>query len=263
MQTNSDKSIYARFWDHYVEWWHENKVSPGGESVWPGDEWGNLASWEKTFKQLFERAGVARWERAVEIGAGSGKYTLRVLGTSRAQVRVYDVSAQFLKVCEERCSEWVQNGRLNLTLLESTSASHMFRDLQACGWQRLVDAFFSIDAMVHVDLQYLVAYLLTAALVLKPGGKLILTLADATTDWGFATLLKDVSWSFALQANPLGSAKFEWLSPDLIQTVLTRLGFRVDWLENESRDLLVVASLVDVATTDSLGRHLFPAAAAA
>jgi Methyltransferase domain len=241
----------------------EHKPSNPEELAWPGDEWGNAASWDDNFKQLFERAGVATWRRAVEIGAGSGKYTLRVLGASAANVRAYDVSAQFLKVCEDRCKDWIGKGRLDLTLLESTSPSHMLSDLQACGWQRQVDAFYSIDAMVHVDLQYLVAYLLTAALVLKPEGKLILTLADATTALGFATLLGDISWTYKWQANPTGSAKFEWLSPDLIQTVLTRLGFKVDLLDNRARDMLLVATLHDVAMADGLSRHLFPPANAA
>jgi len=257
VQTNTDKSIYARFWDKYAETWNQIKPSLGESCVWPGDEWGNAATWEDMFQQLFVRAGVTTWERAVEIGAGSGKFTLRVLGASSAQVRAYDVSAQYLKVCENRCGEWVQKRRLSLNLLNTSMASHMLSDLRACGWQRRVDGFYSIDAMVHVDLQYLIAYLLTAAVVLKPGGKLVLTLADATSALGFPALLQDICWTFPLQASPLGSSKFEWLSPDLIRTVLTRLGFNVDWFGGNGRDLWLVATLVDVQTADGLGHYLF------
>ena len=60
------------------------------------------------------------------------------------------------------------------------------------GWRGQVDAVYSIEAMVHVDLQYLMAYLLTAAAALRPEGKLIMTLATMNSDHGFGKLLRDV-----------------------------------------------------------------------
>src|SRR5262249_8482932 len=157
--------------------------------------------------------GVHDWQRAVEIGPGSGKYTLRVLAGSPAVVRAYDISPQFLKVCEARCERLITEGRLSLQLLNGITTDQMLADLSERGWSRTVDAVFSIDAMVHVDLQYLIVYLITAALVLKPGGKVIMTLADVTTDANFNQMLDEISFTYPGQANPIGTSKFEWISP--------------------------------------------------
>jgi hypothetical protein len=250
--TSDVKSIYGRTWDHYAETWK----SADGSHRWPGDEWGTAQMWDALYKQLFVPANVSQWQRAVEIGQGSGKYTLKVLEGSAATVRAYDVSAKFLKVCETRCADWINRSRLSLQVLEPGRADYLLDDLEVQGWRRNVDAFFSIDAMVHVDLQYLIVYLMTAALVLKPGGKLILTLADATSELGFRKLLEEVPWTFATQDWPVGTGKFEWLSPDLVRSILTRLGFTIDLLDNSGRDINVRASLVNVQVADRLRRHL-------
>ena len=82
----------------------------------------------------------------------------------------------------------------------------MLADLTASGWRREIDAVYSIAAMVHVDLQYLIAYLVTAAAVLRPEGKPILFLATAATDAGFQKLAKDVHNFWEAQADPGGSS---------------------------------------------------------
>jgi hypothetical protein len=85
--------------------------------------------------------------------------------------------------------------------------------------------------MVHVDLQYLIVYLITAGLVLKPGGKVIMTLADVTTDANFNQMLEEISFTFPGQSNPMGTSKFERISPDILRSVLPRLGFAIDRLD--------------------------------
>jgi hypothetical protein len=205
---------------------------------------------------LFIPAGVAAWKRAVEIGPGSGKYTEMVLAHSQARICAYDVSNRFLQICADRMRERMNQDRLSLNLLPCSSAEEMLFDLRARGWERTVDAFYSIDAMVHVDLQYLTVYLITAALVLKPGGKLILSLADATTELGFQQLLADSWWAYAAQASQVGSGKFEWLSPELVRSLLPRLGFELEFLHNAERDLFVVAALTSPARSDQLGGFL-------
>ena len=252
------KSIYGTFWDDYIKTWPERNERHGGKHTWPGDEWGAPHTWDDVFKSLFVRAGVQSWQRAVEIGPGSGKYTLKVLGASSAQVRAYDVSTAYLDVCRTRCQASIDEGRLTLHPIDIKAPNQMLADMEAARWRGKVDAFYSIGAMVHVNLQYVIVYLLNAALTLKPGGKLLLTLADATSHLGFVQLLKDICWAYPAQANPRGSAKFEWLSPDLVRHVLDRLGFVVDWLNNDGRDILLVASLAKPESASALQEYLSP-----
>jgi hypothetical protein len=245
------RTMSGRTWDRYLETW-QLEHNADQRYVWPGDEWGTPESWHDLYENLFEAAGSANWRHAVEIGPGSGKYSDRLLRGSDSTIRAYDVSADFMRVCERRCAEWIDSGRLSLHLIEGTSPSEMLDDLASAGLRRKVDAFFSIDAMVHVDLQYLVVYFIVAALVLREGGKLILTLSNAVSEEGFDKLLHDIAWTYPQQTDPHGSGKFEWLSPDLARSVLSRLGFDIWMPAGEGRDIWLIATLVDVTKAGEL-----------
>jgi SAM-dependent methyltransferase len=248
-----EKSIYSRAWDHYVETGWERAKGEKQDLRWPGDEWGDPKAWAAIFRDFF--AGVEDWKKAVEIGQGSGKYTGKVLRNSKAEVRAYDVSAKFLNVAAERLAEHVESGRLSLRQIDTAHPSFLLRDLD--DWKGEVDAVYSIAAMVHVDLQYLMAYLITASAVLKPGGKLILSLANVSSDAGFRELLEGIRGTWEGQASPTGSGKFEWLNASLVADLLPRLGFEIDQLEeNETwSSLYVVASL---SRSSELERYLLP-----
>jgi SAM-dependent methyltransferase len=246
------RGSYTYNWDAYVERWHE--WSGRGTLSWPGDEWGAPEYWDYLYDLLFVPAGVASWQRAVEIGQGSGKYALKVLESSAAEVRCYDVSPRFLEVCEARCKDQLEQGRLTLRLLDGADADEMRADLTGFGWKRKVDAVYSIDAMVHVDLELLVGYLITAALVLKPGGKVILTLANAGGRTAFEKLLADIPEAYREQGRFTG--RFEWLSRQTVETIFPRLGFEFDLLSDEDRDIYVVASLARPEAGEELQRYL-------
>jgi hypothetical protein len=102
------------------------------------------------------------------------------------------------------------------------------------------------------------AYLLTAAAVLKPGGKLILTLATVNSDHGFEKLLSDVRNQWHAQADPAGSDKYEWLNAGMVESILPRLGFEVDhmWEPRVGMSLGMVASLRRPEAGDQLERYL-------
>jgi hypothetical protein len=240
-------SIYKEFWDAHV------KRFKGGEGKeWPGDEWGNPERWEERFQRMFVPFGVSSWAQALEIGGGSGKYTEKVLDASPGvTVLNCDVSKSFLDTCRKRLASHVASERLQLFLIPGKRADELFTEIERRELVRKLDGFFSIDAMVHVDLQYLIAYLITAALTLKPGGHLILTLADATTDAGFSQLVTNLPRLYPLQGRP--SFKFEFLSPDIVESLLPRLGFRIVFNERiaPGRDLFIVAELAEVALADS------------
>jgi cyclopropane fatty-acyl-phospholipid synthase-like methyltransferase len=227
-------SIYKKHWDLYA--------TRGGEtqSGWPGDEWGSEESWQRVFKELFVPYDVEHWLHCIEIGCGSGKYTVKVLQASdRAKVIAADISPVYQQYCKERLTAEGLIDRASLVQLDCHPATLM-KSIEKAGLRGQLDALYSIDAMVHVDLQHLFVYLVTAAFALKPNGKLILTLANSTSDGGFDKLLRDASRMFRLQHQP--TAKFEWMSPDMVSNVLSRLGFSIDKLTTTGRDILVVAS---------------------
>jgi cyclopropane fatty-acyl-phospholipid synthase-like methyltransferase len=155
----------------------------------------------------------------------------------------------------KRLAAPIAAGRLIPELLRAQKSSEMYDAIRRRGWLREVDAFYSIDAMVHVDLQYLMAYIATAALALKQGGKLIMTLADATTDAGFRYLIDSIKPYYSRQSRPGG--KFEFMSHDLIRSVLERIGFTVQFIpELCERDAYFVATLSDLSHANLLERSL-------
>jgi hypothetical protein len=129
----------------------------------------------------------------------------------------------------------------------------LLSDITGCGWKGQADAVYSIDVLVHVTMEHLLAYLITAAAVLKPGGKIVLTLANAASDKGFGKLLKDVARSYPVANPPVGAGRFFWLAPQIVETVLPRLGFEIDLMDDSStRDLEVVGSLARPEIAPSL-----------
>jgi cyclopropane fatty-acyl-phospholipid synthase-like methyltransferase len=237
-------SFYGRSWDRYVVHSFPKAKPPG--ATFPGDEWGNRGWWNACYDRLLGRWGAETWTKVVEIGPGSGKYTSMVLERApECSVIACDVSEEFLRVLRERCDEYVLAGRLQPMLLRAKEADELLAAVEARGWRGEVDAVFSIDSMVHVDLQYLAAYLVTAALVLRPDGLLSLTLADATSTLGRQKLLDEIALYYPLQGEP--SLKFEYLSPDIVSSLLPALGFDLCELDysvpepEKQRDLFVVA----------------------
>ena len=141
---------------------------------------------------------------------------------------------------EERLAPAITAGRLSTARL-LPEWDHLARLVEGRGWQGSVDLVFSIDAMVHVDLQYLVAYWMAAATALRPGGRMIMSVADATSPHGFEKLMADVPTYFATQGKI--TSKFEWLCPPMVAHVLDRLGFDVRFFPKlAGRDCWFVAT---------------------
>jgi len=243
------KQTYGQLWDRYVSDAFPKLQEANAALAFPGAEWGTTESWQRIFDKLFVPADVATWKAAVEIGGGGGKYTELVLrGSADARVFGFDVSRNFLDATGERLAADVAKGRLSLHEIHPLHPDHMLRTIEAAGLLRQVDAMFSIDAMVHVDLQYLTTYWINAALLLRPGGRILMTLADPTTGPGFEKILRDIRkfWKFQGRMCP----KFEYLHRDIVTRVLTAIGFEIELLEDWSyvdgrpgRDLYLIARL--------------------
>lgn len=257
---------YAELWDRYVTKGFPQRHAGKPGVTWPGDEWGTVEAWDQIFRAFFENAGVGDWKAALEIGPGSGKYTARVLDRgAAARVVACDVSARFLEVCANRLSQHMESGRLTTLLIPGQRSDELLREVERLGLRRQLDAVYSIDAMVHVDLQYLIVYLITAALVLRPGGHLVLTLADASSDLGFQHLLRRIPEQYHLQGN--AHVKFEYVSRDAVANLLARLGFEIACLDHWApggpglgRDLFVHARLADPSRAEPLEAALAPPA---
>lgn len=251
------KQTYGQLWDGYVAESFPKLQQDNAKLSYPGEEWGNEASWQRIFDKLFVPAGVSGWDAALEIGGGGGKYTESVLrANDKSRVFGFDVSVNFLEATGKRLSNFVDGGRLSLHEIDSTHPDAMLTMVEAAGYARRVDAMFSIDAMVHVDLQYLTTYWVNAALLLKPGGRVLMTLADPTTVSGFQKILRDIRKFYKFQGRIC--PKFEYLSHEIVTRVLTTLGFEIEVLEpwsyhdgRPARDLYLIARL---ANTDHAER---------
>ncbi|MCC7276141.1 MAG: class I SAM-dependent methyltransferase [Alphaproteobacteria bacterium] len=247
---------YGDYWDLYVRSIFPQiraERDPAAERLlWPGDEWGTPDIWSKIFEMVFVPELDPGLARAVEIGPGAGKYTAMVLERyPLATVLAADVSAAYLAVLADRLAPAVAAGRLALIRLEPDW--DQFRRIAAeRGWEGTVDLVFSIDAMVHVDLQFLVAYWMGAAAMLRPGGKMIMSVADATSPHGFDKLIADVPTYFAAQGKI--TSKFEWLCPPMVAHVLDRLGFDVRFVPKlAGRDCWFVATRRAVTPASATG----------
>ena len=104
--------------------------------------------------------------------------------------------------------------------------------------------------MVHVDLQYLAAYFTTAAICLRPGGKLVMTLADATSAKGREKLLRDIPLYFPKQGNDVPEVRIPE-SRTSSAPLSMRSAFRIELLEHDSpipeaaRDMFLIAEKVE------------------
>jgi SAM-dependent methyltransferase len=243
------KQTYGQLWDVYVAEAFPKLQQADSRLLYPGQEWGNEKSWQRIFDKLFVPAGVAGWEAAVEIGGGGGKYTERVLRAGdKVRLFGFDVSRNFLDATAARLQDFVGAGRLSLHEIDPVQPDAILTAVAAQGLARKVDAVFSIDAMVHVDLTYLTTYWMNAALLLKPGGRVLMTLADPTTVSGFQKILRDIRKFYRFQGRIC--PKFEYLSAEIASFVLRRLGFEIELLEPWSnhegrppRDLYLIARL--------------------
>ncbi len=253
---------YSEAWDDYTKFWNPNledrqdvdakrERARGRSRVeWPGDEWGSEKEWAETIEHLMEPAEFRQWRRVIEIGQGSGKYTIPVLANSQSEVKGFDVSGEFLKVCARRCADYIDAGRLTLHHILSDRPRIIQEVCEEAGWTRSVDALFSIDAMVHVDLNCLASYFLAASEVLREGGWLVMTLADVSSDAGFEKLISELNYTFTTAGQ--SNRQFEWLHPELIRNLVTRFGFSIVKCETRWRDLELVARLDDTALADGV-----------
>jgi predicted TPR repeat methyltransferase len=236
------KRSYADDWDEYVKHWEKYaKFEPTNtgriDLVYPGDEWGTEPEWDAyagSFLQPYLPADGTG--TAVEVGPGSGKYTLRVVDRVERLV-CFDVSEKFMQIASSRLATHDGRRRVQFELLKMSNCNEIRDSLEKQGLLGKVDLFFSVDSMQHVELHTLIAYWISAAESLKTGGHMVMTVATCTTEQGFERLVSEAGWVYG---GTRPSHQFFFLSRELVRYCLERLGFEVVRLE-EGRDINFVA----------------------
>lgn len=251
-------SIYSETWDKYVEdifpriqsskphsqtelkqWQVLNRLDD--QYHWPGDEWGDdntVSDILETclFNNLSEEPDVV-----CEIGSGAGRFSQQFLAHyPSSRLLLFDVSKLFLDKLQERLAQSFQSDRFETFLLDSDPRfiSRTIADQNLCN---KIDAMYSFDAMVHVELHTIVIYIATASVVLKPGGILTMNVADATSTHGFRKLLFNSPGVY--QRGGAAGMQFQFLSRDIIETLLGKFGFEFSWHNCNDRDLFFTAVL--------------------
>jgi len=233
---------YHSDWDTYVENWDfYSTLEPSNRNradlVLPGDEWGTKKQWNRITNTYLKpylpknSTGIA-----VEIGQGTGKYTLRVVD-SVSKIVCFDVSKKFIEIAGSKLKDHIKQGKVFLEFLDLYNCYEIRDRLQEHGLIGKVDLFFSIDSMQHVEFHTLFAYFINAAICLKSGGHMVITVASCTNDDGFERLLKEIPWCYG---GHRPSHQFYFLSMDIVRHCLERIGFEVVKHE-EDRDILFVA----------------------
>lgn len=245
MSRNGEAKSHREFWNAYVdEDFPQRKVASGGSLELPGDEWMPREFWDKFVPEVLLARVPAGDPVFVEIGAGAGKQTKIVLEHKPgANIYTFDISASFISALKEYLADDVGK-RVKPTLLGDDQRD-ILRRLDRDGLVGGVDAVYAFDAMVHVDLQALVVYFISAVFALKDDGVLVMDVANAESELGFRKLLMDAKTYYPSHGAPC--SKFMFSSPSLIGGVLGKLGFDVEFLTDLRGHALFAARLTDRA----------------
>lgn len=234
------------------------RAAAGASWDWPGDEWAGEALREATWRWIVDHAP-ARLDSVVEIGPGSGKYTDLLLRRTRAQVTAYEISDAFIECLEQRCAGFVADRRLLTHQIDWLDNEGLLR---THGSTHDVDLVLAIDVLMMMDFQSALVYLVSAAAMLKPGGRLLATFADAGSESGFARMMRDLGRHSA--TDQTACTRFHWLDSSLLLKILPRLGFASPAIVQGPDDgldiarLYVAAELVDPVASDLAATRLTP-----
>ncbi len=188
---------------------------------WPGDEWASDALRLATWRWISDGCP-AELRQVMELGPGAGKYTDLLLRNTAAHVTAYEISDAFIECLERRCAGFVAEGRLFARRIDWTDNEGLLR---SGGHRRDSDLVLAIDVLMMMDFQSALVYLVSAAAMLRPGGRLLATFADAGSDSGFARMMRDLGRHSA--TDPAPCTRFHWIDRTLLEAVLPRLGFEL------------------------------------
>lgn len=234
------------FFNSYVrEVFPARRAAAGASWEWPGDEWAGDALREATWRWILDH-GPATFDKVVEFGPGAGKYTDLVLRRTAAKVFAYEISDAFIECLDRRFADFIAQDRLRVRGIDWTDNEGLLRSQ---GATRDIDLVFAIDVLMMMDFQSALVYLVSAAAMLRPGGRLLATFADGGSESGTKRMMRDLGRHSA--SDPAPCTRFHWIDGTLLQHVLPTLGFAVPEIIHgpdnglDIARLYVAAELVD------------------
>lgn len=193
MTTDTPTNRYATDWNTYSAFWDEQY---GGRYQHLGDEWCD----DGTADRAHERRVMGLVEpwlhsgtRALEIGPGGGKWTVR-LAPRVSSLVVFDVAEAMLERTKRRC-EAEGFRHVSFVLGDGNALSGLADES--------LDLVFSYDVFVHIALEDTVAYIDDLARVLTPGGVAIVHHAVAGTNASWDRIESHNDW-YRDRGNTLG-----------------------------------------------------------
>ncbi len=247
------------YFNHYVTAVFPGRRAAAGASwQWPGDEWADDALQAATWRWITDHRP-SPMNSVVELGAGAGKYTVPLLRHTTARVAAYDISDAFIDCLERRCIRFIEEERLVAHRIDWSDNEGLLRRQ---GRSRDVDMVLAIDVLMMMDFQSALVYLVSAAAMLRPGGRLLATFADGGSDSGLARMMRDLGRHSASDSAPC--TRFHWVDRTLLERVLPRIGFAAPEIvhgPSEGLDiarLYVAAEVVNPALADEAAAKLAP-----
>ncbi len=171
MITDASTHRYANDWNAYSAAWDEQY---GGRYRHLGDEWCDDGTADRAHERRVTDL-VEPWirpgTRALEIGPGGGKWTVRLAPRVHSLI-VFDVADAMLARTRQRCEA---EGLANVSFV--LGDGHGLTGVP----DESLDLVFSYDVFVHIALEDTVAYIDELVRVLAPGGAAIVHHAVAET----------------------------------------------------------------------------------
>src|SRR2546421_4520070 len=123
-----------------------------------GDEWTLSPEWKESLVRLVLRKYIPTGKTVLEIGPGAGRWTEFLLPMSASLIGV-DISQKCVDLCREK---FRAGGNAKFLVTPGNS-------LEGAADQS-VDAIWSFDVFVHIDIQDVAGYVREFRRVLRPGG---------------------------------------------------------------------------------------------